>query len=275
MQFKQSTVQEIIDSEREMILTASERFGQHYESAFSSSMLLSQFVKSLRSDLFIFGVFLSQVKKHHTLALFSAVRLHSVQSMMNLRQVLEAGACAAYAISNHDPKDFVDVDKRGLLDPLKKLTKKRYNWLQQNYQASADAINDVKNQINTSNAHANLLNTYGNFRHDDGACEFLAPFFDFEDDFYVKKDLFVISDVAIILLDLFDGVNSKLNIVKFIDGFNARFDQLVREHEVLRQEMMSTERYKQAMMKAKALKGRSANSPHSGSPLPRRSYLRT
>jgi hypothetical protein len=38
-------------------------------------------------------------EKTHMLALFSALRLHKVQAMMNLRQTLEAGAAAAFAIA--------------------------------------------------------------------------------------------------------------------------------------------------------------------------------
>lgn len=238
-----------------MILTAPDRYGQHYESALAWTMFLTRFVRSIDAEIFIFGAFLSQVKKHHTLALLSAVRLHKVQSMMNLRQVLEAGACAAYAIANPDPKDFVDVDNHGLLDPSKKLTVKRYKWLEQNYRAGSDAIKEMKDQINVSTAHANLLNTYNTFQPDDKARAFAAPFFDFEDEYYVKSDLWLIGKVALTLLDLFYGVNAELNLVKLIDDFEARFSQLAQQSETLRQEMMSTDRYKQTMTQEKARKG--------------------
>ena len=62
-------------------------------------VFLSTFIKSLDEDRFVFGRFHSQVKKHHLLAVFSTVRLHEVRSSMNLRQVLEAGSCAAFAIA--------------------------------------------------------------------------------------------------------------------------------------------------------------------------------
>src|SRR6516164_11309174 len=39
----------------------------------------------------MFARFFSLLKKHHMLALLSALRLHKVQTMINLRQVLEAG----------------------------------------------------------------------------------------------------------------------------------------------------------------------------------------
>lgn len=66
--------------------------------------------------------------------------------MMNLRQVLEAGACAAFAIANPDHEHFVDTDEHGILDPSQKLARKRYAWLKQHYPAGSDAIEDIKNK---------------------------------------------------------------------------------------------------------------------------------
>lgn len=110
MEFKQSTFGEIIDSEREMFLTASERYGDFFINASEFNVLLNEFIKSVDPDRFIFAMFLSQIRKHTTLALFSAVRLHHIQAMMNLRQVLEAGSCAAYAIANIDKSGFADEE---------------------------------------------------------------------------------------------------------------------------------------------------------------------
>ena len=59
--------------------------------------------------------------------------LHKVQSMMNLRQVLEAGACVAFALANPEHKQFVDPDEYDIFDPPPKLVKKRYAWLKQHY----------------------------------------------------------------------------------------------------------------------------------------------
>lgn len=67
------------------------------------------------------------------LALLSTVRLHKVQSMMNLRQVLEAGAAAAFAIANPEMQHFADTDANGFLDPSKALAKKRYAWLDKHF----------------------------------------------------------------------------------------------------------------------------------------------
>jgi len=175
--------------------------------------------------------------------------------MMNLRQVLEAGACAAFAIANPDHKHFVETDPYGILDPSQKLTKNRYNWLKQKYPAGADAIEAIKKQINEWGAHANFISTHNNFRIDYEQGWFSAPFFDIEDEHDVKTDLWRVGSIAITLLDLFYEINDGLNVIKFVDNFLPIFQKLVEKDKTLRKEMMSTERFKRAMELEKARKG--------------------
>ncbi|HSD91660.1 MAG TPA: hypothetical protein VLB11_01365 [Methyloceanibacter sp.] len=99
MEYKQSTIDEIVESEKLMVLDAVERYPAHYPYALEAVLFLSNCVKSINKDRWVFGMFLSQVKKHLLLALFSTVRLHRIQAMMDLRQVLEAGACAAFSLA--------------------------------------------------------------------------------------------------------------------------------------------------------------------------------
>src|SRR5260370_33948013 len=98
----------ILDTERGGFVTASARYGGYFDHHLACSTFLTQFLKSIDPNRDIFASFLSQVKKHHFLALLSTVRLHEVQSMMTLRQVLEAGA---FALANPEHKHFVDTDK--------------------------------------------------------------------------------------------------------------------------------------------------------------------
>ena len=92
MPYPQSTLEEIVDSERAMFVDAAARYAQHYTHARDTTMLLSNCIvrieKKDRSR--IFGQLFSLMKKQHTLAFLSILRLHRVQAMMNLRQVLEA-----------------------------------------------------------------------------------------------------------------------------------------------------------------------------------------
>jgi hypothetical protein len=125
MDFPQSTLEEITESERQMVLTAKERFGNHYLNARASSVFLSRCVVAVDHDRMNFGRFLALMKKHHMLALLSVVRLHKVQAMMNLRQVLEAGAAAALAIANPEDSHFFKADANGIITTPSKLAEKR------------------------------------------------------------------------------------------------------------------------------------------------------
>lgn len=84
MEFKQSTIGEILDSEKEMVLHGAERFGAYFVHASEINNLLNHFVKSVDPDRYFFAAFLSHIKRHHTLALFSAARLHLIQTGMNV-----------------------------------------------------------------------------------------------------------------------------------------------------------------------------------------------
>lgn len=243
MEIKQSTFGEIIDSEREMVLRGADRFGDFFVNAAEFNDLLSKFIGPVNLDRNIFTAFLSQVRKHHTLALFSAVRLHHVQTMMNLRQTLEAGSCAAYALANTSLNDFADTEENGLLDASQELATKRYAWLSQNYPQGSKKIQAMKKTINVSCAHANIVYAHNNFSVDIQKRIFVTPFFDFEDDFHVQTDLWCIAGVAMSLMDLFFGINKDYGAIKFADDFVARMRLLEEKHAVLRSMMISSERF--------------------------------
>ena len=98
------------------------------------------------------------------LALLSTLRLHKVQSMMNLRQTLAVGAAPAFAIANPEPEHFIDIDANGILDPAKALAGKRYRWLETNFPKSSESIKSKKDQINATTSHANIVSANQTFR---------------------------------------------------------------------------------------------------------------
>ena len=249
MNFPQSTIEEIIESERQMLLTAESRYGKYYTNARTISVFLSRCVTGVNHDRMMFGRFLTLIKKHHMLALFSTLRLHKVQGMMNLRQVLEAGAGAAFAIANPEQEHFVELDAQGLLDPTQELAKKRYKWLEQNYRAKSDWIKTTKERINSSAAHANIVSSDNTFRIAETGDSINAPFFDIEDEYFVKADLWLIASTALELMDLFYGVNKGVNVIEFHPDFVHGVTSLARETDVLLTEMKATGRFKNAVAK--------------------------
>jgi len=248
-EFRQTTIGEILESEKNMVLTAPERYGAYYNHALTCSIFLTHCVKSISQDRWIFGAFISQVKKHLTLSVFSTVRLHKVQSMMNLRHALEAGANAAFAIANPDHTNFVDTDDFGILAPAKSLTIKRYRWLEEHYSAGSDAIKNLKDLINNEMAHSSLITTHHNPIPDLEQTEFITPFFDVEDRHHVETDLWMIGCTVIVILDILWGVNQNSNGIIFADDFVEVFNQLQKENQRLHAEKTNSDRYKKAMEK--------------------------
>jgi hypothetical protein len=245
MDYKQSTIGEILDSEREMVLRGGDRYGPYFTNASDfNGMLGNGMIESIKADRFVFAMFLSHVRKHLTLSLFSTLRLHHVQAMMNLRQVLEAGACAAYAIANLDPADFADVRDDGSLDPSKKLASKRYDWLDKNFPDGSSGIKRMKDQVNEIASHANIVAAQQAFKLDLEAGIFRTPFFDSEDELLVKTNLWQIANVALGLADLYYGVIQQFGGIRLQGGWPAKFEALVKENDRLKGEMLAHERLK-------------------------------
>lgn len=236
------------------MLTAQKRFGAFYDNAFEANGLLQHCIKSVTRDRDIFVMFLSQVKKHHTLALFSFVRLHQVQGLLDLRWTLEAGASASYAIANTNLEDFVDVDTNGLLNPSQRLTKRRYEWLETDYKEVSDFVKDMKGDINKYAAHANIIYAGRNVQFPDQLKKpfFETQFFDADDSYVVKADLCRTVKAAIHIMDMFYGVNQKWRALTFAPDFGERLWKLSERHDGLTAEMKATDRFQRSIQPRKA-----------------------
>jgi hypothetical protein len=250
MAFPESTLEEIIESERQLAFTAAVRFGKYYSNALACSVLLSRCVTSFEESREIFARFFALMKKHQFLALLSVVRLHRVQAMMNLRQVLEAGSSAAFAIENPEKRHFAEITESGTLDPTQDLTRKRYRWLDANYRDKSESIKKAKERINQSAAHANIISSHNVYRVAVDGEVVNIPFFDLEDEYLVKVDLWQVASVSLELIDLLYGVNLKHDVIEFVPGFADDVGRLARESESLLAEMKATDRYKRAAAKS-------------------------
>lgn len=238
IEFKEDTIGDILDSEREMILHGADLYGEYFINASEFSYLLNDFVKSVDFDRYLFAVFLSHLRKCNKLALFSAVRRHHVQMALDLRQVLEAGASAAYAIAIPNIDHFVEKDQDGILLWPKRLTKKRNIWLEKNFPAENKSIKGLKDMINDSCGHANVVYGFKTFKFDDDMKNFGTPFFDIFDETHIKSDLWLVANIAMGLMDLFYGINRSLNVIKFSDDYASRFKILEKQNLKLKNEML-------------------------------------
>lgn len=186
-------------------------------------------------------LFLSQIKKHHTLAFFSVARLHHIQAMLNLRQVLEAGVNAAYGLENPNVDDFVIKKEDGTLDTSSVLDLKRYKWIEDKYKSHSNFIKDKKSSINTSCAHSNMIFAFNNFSMAD--CKFNTDFFDKREEHLVKADLLMIGNIAFWLMDLFYGINKNFNQLIFVDDFVKQLQELKKDNDILTERIKKHPRF--------------------------------
>jgi hypothetical protein len=252
VEFKQARVSDIIESERLMVLSAPERFSYFYDNAMGTSYLLGHGIVGMPHHRSLVARWGSQLKKYHLLAIFSFVRLHQVQGLMNLRQVVEAAVDAAFAVAHVDDiKDYGYVDKHGAIMTPQSFKKKRYAWLAANYKDGSDNLQAMKNAINRYGSHASVVQTMHNFQtqFDAATPHFGTSFFDAEDAYHVKTDLWRSADVALAVLDLLYGVNRHFGVLTYAGDYLTRFNELARQHEVLGEEMRATERFQDAQRK--------------------------
>lgn len=234
---------DILELESLMPHEAKQKYGAHHINCLKVVSLVQDFVSSLEPEGMFFAFFLNHIRIHIVLAFFSTLRQHHTQAMMDLRQVFEAGAKAAFAIAFPKEKYFFQRHENGLIFEPKGLAKECYKWLLENYPKGSVSLRKLQDLINTSCAHANSVYVMQNFKKiKDGKLEF--SFFDGEDAFRIKSDLFFISNVARGLMDLFYGVNKGRNIISFSQDFLKRMKEYGQTEDKLKKEIMKSKRFK-------------------------------
>ena len=236
------TIGEILEKESQLFYAAESKYGDFFRNAANFNGLLQNFIKEHKTMSGIFAIFLSELKKHNILALLSVVRLHHIQAMLNLRQVLEAGANAAYALGNPNQDDFAKDNDLGILDSPQKLTDKRYKWLEKNYSAGSSAIKNMKDSINKSCAHSNITYATKNIgiSKNDEQVILETPFFDDEDENLIKTDLWMIGNISLILMALFNDINRKSGLLIFTDVFIRDLLDLEKENLRLKENILKS-----------------------------------
>lgn len=227
--------------EHKMLLRAEKEYGDYWTNALHYNGLLSNFIVEVKPDAMFFVMFMSQVKKHHTLALLSISRRHVVQAQMNFRQTIEAGANAAYAMAHYEREDFIINNSDGTMTDTNPT--KKYKWLEENFKYHSDFLEKQKWAINRGPAHSNTTYAFLNFGF---SVErgFATPFFDNEDKFHTQHELWFAGNLAMGLMDLIAVANKKYNLITLIPDFVQQQKELEQKNHSLKAEMGESDRIK-------------------------------
>lgn len=205
------------------------------------NILRENFIVQVDVKSHIFLSFFSQVLKFFILSALSAARQHRTQSSMCVRQLLEAGCKAAYAIHFPDADIFVSKNEDGALDEIQNSTKVCYDWLDLNYPELSRSIKDTKDSINDLYAHSNLITSQENFEAQGNKYNLLV-FDRFGDDF-VSANLWLVSTVALKILFLIFRSAQAVETVKLCPSFEKNYKQIAMKIESVRQKLKNNQSF--------------------------------
>ena len=232
---------EILEAENKLVTEAKNKYEKVYENAENIVFLLWDFLKSAEADAWVFVSFLSQVQKFTILSILSTIRQHNAQSLMNMRQVFEAGVLAVYALHERNDTAYYYKDQNGIAYIKEDTKEKAYKWLEENYKSHSDTIRNQKKTINNMWTHSSILLTSLNFQLEKEEI-FFNSFFDKEDELQIKNNLWFLANSCWGLLDLFAKEITKTKMAKLSDDFIAKMRQYGNDNEALKKELMNTPR---------------------------------
>ncbi|MFH1971221.1 MAG: hypothetical protein ABIJ05_02455 [Patescibacteria group bacterium] len=241
------TLTEIIEGEHNKTLNALNRYGGNFAHNLRVFQLLESFLTEFKAPQDMFLRFYYSVRNFYLLTLFSTIRLHHVQSSLNLRQLIESGTDAAYSIAFPDVKKFAKTDEFGIMDSTDKLKGKRYKWLNKNYPATSKAILNIKKPVQVS-SHSNLIDTNRGYKFhssSDGA-QIQVSYFDFEDDYMEKTALWQLANTTLAIMGLWYEISQSYKSIEVIPKFSEKHSELMQENQKIKDEVMQTTRFQKA-----------------------------
>lgn len=238
-------MEEIIESEKQIVIDAKEKYGMYYSHAVKVQYLLKTFIEDIIStNWYGSPAFIGQIKKHFTLALLSTLRLHDSQYQMNLRQMIEATSRAVFGIANSEKEHFFNkVDEGRTIKEGQKISQEKYEWLEKNYSDSSDSLHSLKKIINNLGLHTGFATAHLSLNADEATIEDnninrIFCYFDNSNHFnsadnHIKHNLAVVSSLALLIMHLIYEANLKHNYYKIQDNFEDKFRELMKEGDDL------------------------------------------
>jgi len=223
----QSLLEEQSVLENDMVSKAGATYGDVYNTASTSIILLNECIDEVDRNSYLFMQYLSQTRASLMLALLSAVRKHETQTYMNLRQALESAVLAAYGLSKPDFSEHGSITEDKMITLNDKVKSKAYSWLQKEFPTHSKNIKALKDHINSYAAHSNFLNSASTFVNKGHG--FVCNFFDTNNIFLIKSQIWITADTSMGLLMLITDVVKKYPLISFIKGLDERSNILLSE----------------------------------------------
>ena len=160
---------------------------------------------------------------------------------MNFRQVIEAATIAAYGLAHYEKENFVIDNPDGTTTDTD--SAKKYKWLEENFKVHSDFLKKQKWAINKGSAHSSTTYAFLNFDFHIGT-GFATPFFDKEDEFHTRMELWFTGNLAMGVMDLMAVANKKYDIFTIRPDFIEQQKELEKENHRLKAELGESERIK-------------------------------
>lgn len=235
------TIMDVSDAENQMVQHAYTEYGDVFENANGLVSFTWEFLLSINAEAWVFGSFLSQIQKFLFLSLLAAIRNHTVQANMMLRQVIESTALACYALYETNHEKYGTRNDDGTVDINENIKKKIHEWLKSKYTRHSMVLKERKDMINELFSHTNIIATTHNFEF--GDADMNMSFFDKPDKLMVKQRLWMIADTTLWLLDLIKKVLEDYPKAKLSDDYNERFNVLGAQNGRIKERLMQNPRF--------------------------------
>lgn len=197
----------------------------------ATGMFSTVIMKADRRHALFMGNF-SMVRKALVQAMLSALRQHRVQMNGNLRQAIEGTASMAYLIAHPEPDFLIGPDMK--IDAGRKLNTKANKWLDANYADHSKRLQDLKNDINSTDGHSNIVNSYATFDYE-AVDEIFSTnrYLDRDDEEVLKLNLWSVGHMSSALIDLIAVVAKDREGVVLPDDIDARRSWLSQANDLL------------------------------------------
>lgn len=226
-------IEMISQEEHEIIKSARKNYGALLDTAIDALKLSWTFPKLLQNDAWVFAGFLSQSNNALYLHLLSTLRKHAAQSNFNARLSIEASLMACYALHNTDINLFIKKDVHNNSKADQNAKTKAYNWIGKHYKEHSKRLKDIKDEINDTFAHSNIISAFRHFEISEANKQSYNWFFDLTPDRDVHFQLLKFIGLVLAQVTMYRDVINDYPLLQLRDNFEADYEQALYMYATL------------------------------------------